>query len=114
MTALPQPDWDAMRDGMKDWIAALNTLELSTRLGPRDLPVDVTPLMLAAERVGLTWWEWYGKDPDIPRRHRYRAGMEDTRDRWAAMFRDELTEWAAERRASAALGDALTRKDDET
>ena len=58
-----------------------------------------TPLMVAAMRVGLTQDEWFGEEPDMPHRWRYRAGLEHTSTEWAEIFRKDLADWARALRA---------------
>lgn len=60
---------------------------------------SVTPLMATLDRVDLTWAEWFGVNPEIHRRWRFRHGIEPTNDEYAAYYRDSLTEWVRERAA---------------
>lgn len=59
---------------------------------PQPLP-EMTPLMAAAHRVGLTWGEWYGEDPPIRNRWRYRTGRDRHQDRHTEAYRQELAAW---------------------
>lgn len=104
---LAEREWEHALSDLKrlerEAAAYQDRVEIAQLLGlpaPRQphVAVPVTRLMAAASRVGLTWDEWHGKDPDIPRRLRYRKALDPTGDRWAELFRKELTDWARARR----------------
>lgn len=79
----------------RDWETALSSLEMAVRWRRMDPQFEVTPLMAAALRVGLTREEWHGQDPLVDNRWRVRRGFDRTNTPHVAYVRSQLAEVAA-------------------
>lgn len=79
----------------RDWESALSSLEMAVRWRRMDPDLEVTPLMAAALRVGLTLEEWYGRDPMVDNRWRVRRGFDRANLSHIDYVRSQLAEVAA-------------------